>query len=278
MDSQLRGNGSNTRPSIQAVTRPGGRSRVAGRVERVLNTAVEGERAAVLSVAAPDVLADSQAVAVVVGAVLDRPGVGVMGHWLAQDLLRRSGLYDEILNSLASPNPVTRAAAARVCGAARMTDAAIWLADLMDDSNAMVRDAAVRSVAQLGGRRAVEALMAASEDIPLHRLAISLARAASDVDIEALMRKPASERAAVATVLACGLRHDVLRVSPLLGIAHDRRWPQPVRIAACKALATIGDRAATDGLKRLSLADPDPKVKTAAERAHRRLVRRVVGR
>ena len=244
----------------------------------MLNTALDGERAAVLNVAAPELLADSHAVAVVVGAALDRQGVGVMGHWLAQDLIRRSGLHDELLNSLASPNPVTRAAAARVCGAARLTDAAIWLADLMDDSDARVRDAAVRSLAQLGGRRAVEALMAASEDIPLHRLAISLARAASDVDIEALMRKPASERAAVATVLACGLRHDVLRVSPLLGIAHDRRWPQPVRVAACKALATIGDRAATDGLKRLSLADPDPNVKTAAERAHRRLVRRVVGR
>lgn len=278
MDSQLRGNGSNTRPGIQAVPRTSGRSRVAGKVERVLNTALGGERAAVLNVAAPELLSDSQAVAGVVGAALDRQGVGLMGHWLTQDLLRRSGLHDEILNSLASPQPATRAAAARVCGASRMTDAAIWLADLVDDPDARVRDAAVRSLAQLGGRRAVEALMAASEEIPLHRLAISLARAASDVDIEALMRKPASERAAVATVLACGLRHDVLRVSPLLGIAHDRRWPQPVRIAACKALATIGDRAAADGLKRLALYDPDEKVKTAADRAHRRLVRRVVAR
>src|SRR2546430_13399577 len=49
-----------------------------------------------------------------------------------------------------------------------------------------------------------------SDGIPLYRLAIALSRAASDVDIEALMRQPASERAAVATVLACGLRRDVL--------------------------------------------------------------------
>ena len=120
--------------------------------------------------------------------------------------------------------------------------------------------------------------MAAADRIPVYRLAIALSRAASDVDIEALMRQPASERAAVATVLACGLRRDVLRVSPLLGIAHDRRWPRPVRLAACKALATIADSSAADGLHRLAESDPDPVVKKAAERAHRRLLRRAVGK
>jgi len=120
--------------------------------------------------------------------------------------------------------------------------------------------------------------MASSERIPVYRLAIALARAASDVDIEALMRQPASERAAVVTVLACGLRRDVLRVSPLLGIAHDRRWPRRVRIAACKALAAIGDRSGVGGLSRLAESDPEPIVKTAADRAHRRLVRRSVAK
>jgi hypothetical protein len=141
-----------------------------------------------------------------------------------------------------------------------------------------VRDAGVRALGQMGGRRAVEALMANADRIPLYRLAISLSEAASDVDIEALMRAPANERAAVATVLACGLRCDKLRISPLLGIAHDRRWPNPVRIAACKSLATIGDRGAADGLQRLAHSDPDGKVKEAADRAHKRLVRRVVAR
>jgi len=120
--------------------------------------------------------------------------------------------------------------------------------------------------------------MASAERIPLYRLAIALARGASDVDIEALMRQPASERAAVATVLACGLRRDVLRVQPLLGIAHDRRWPNKVRVAACKALATIGDRSAVGGLSRLAEGDPDPVMKKAGERAHRRLVKRAVGK
>ena len=278
MDPQLRSNGSNTRPAAPPATRLPTRSRVAGKVERVLNTALDGERAAMLNVTAAELLADAPAVAAVMESALERPGVGVMGHWLAQELLRRSRLQDELLNSLASPNPVTRASAARLCGSARISDAAIWVADLLDDSNPRVRDAAVRALSQLGGRRAVEALMAAGEKMPLYRLAIALSRAASDLDIEALMRKPASEREAIATVLACGLRRDVLRVSPLLGIAHDRRWPRQVRVAACKALATIGDRAAADGLKRLALYDPDPNVKGGAERAHRRLVKRAVAR
>jgi HEAT repeat protein len=197
---------------------------------------------------------------------------------MVQELLRRSKLYDELVNALVSPNPATRAAAARLCGAARMTDAVQWIGDLLEDSSPAVREVAVRSLGQLGGRRSVELLMGACDQIPLYRLAIALAQAASDVDIEALMRAPANERAATATVLACGLRRDVLRVSPLLGIAHDRRWPRQVRVAACKALATIGDRSGVGGLNRLAETDPDEVVKKAAGRAYRRLVKRAVAR
>ncbi|TMC85192.1 MAG: hypothetical protein E6J06_04500 [Chloroflexi bacterium] len=278
MDPSLRSNGSNTRPVIQTTPRGGGRSRAAGRIDRVLNTALAGERAAVLNVSAADMLADPEAVAGLIQAAVDRPGVGVMGHWMIHELFRRSELHDELLNSLASPDPIMRAAAARICGAARLPEAALWISDLVDDPDARVREVAVRSLARLGGRRAVEQLMASDEKIPLHRLAIALARAASDVDIEALMRQPSSERVAVAAVLACGLRRDVLRVSPLLGIAHDRRWPKQVRLAACKALATIGDRSAADGLNRLTEADPEPDMKKAAARAHRRLLKRALPR
>ena len=244
----------------------------------MVNTAISGERAAVLNVTANELLSEPAAVSGVFRSALQRPGPGLMGHWMLHELLRRSHLYDDLLNELTSANPLTRAAAARICGAARMTESIEWLADLVKDPNPRVRDAAVRSLADHGGRRAVEQLMAASDRIPLYRLAIALSRGASDVDIEALMRRPASEQAAVATVLACGLRGDALRVSPLLGIAHDRRWPKKVRVAACKALAGIGDRSALDGLKRLSLYEPDAKVKETAERAHRRLVRRAVAR
>jgi len=278
MDPPLRSNGSNTRPVIQAPTRSIGRSRVVGRVDRVLNTALAGERAAVLNATAAELLAEPVPVARVIEMALERPGVGVIGHWMIQELFRRSGLYDDLLNALASPDAGTRAAAARLCAAARLTDSVLWIGDLLEDEEPQVRDAAVRALAQLGGRRSVELLMASAERIPLYRLAIALARGASDVDIEALMRQPASERAAVATVLACGLRRDVLRVQPLLGIAHDRRWPNKVRVAACKALATIGDRSAVGGLSRLAEGDPDPVMKKAGERAHRRLVKRAVGR
>jgi len=251
---------------------------VAGRVDRVLNSALAGERAAVLNATAAELLAEPIAVAGSIEAALGRPGVGLMGHWMVHELLRRSKLYDDLVNSLASPNAVTRAAAARICGAARISDSVAWISDLVKDSNPRVRDAAVRSLGQVGGRRAVDELIASAGEIPLYRLAITLARAASDVDIEALMRQPADERAALATVLACGLRQDVLRVSPLLGIAHDRRWPKRVRAAACKALAAIGDRSAADGLNRLAMSESEVTVKQAAERAHRRLLKRAVGR
>ncbi len=277
MDPPLRSNGSSTKPA--APTRPAAsRSRVAGKVERVLNTALSGERAAVLNLAASELLSEPVQVSHVIEAALIRPDVGLMGYWMVHELFRRSDLHDDLVNSLISPNPITRAAAARVCGAARLSESVLWIADLVRDPEQRVREAAVRSLAQLGGRRAVDELMANADSIPLHRLAIALARAASDIEIESLTRQPASERAAVAAVLACGLRRDVLRVSPLLGIAHDRRWPKQVRLAACKALATIGDPSAADGLMRLAEIDPDLDMKQAAGRAHRRLLKRAVTR
>ena len=251
---------------------------MAAKVERVVNTALGGDKAAVLNATAPELLADPEGVAQTLAAALDRQGAGVTAHWLIHEMLRRSSLQDELLDALASPDPATRAAAARICGAARLTESAMWISDLVSDPVHRVRETAVRSLAQLGGRRAVDEIMASADTIPLHRLAIALSKAASDVDIEALMRQPASERAAVATVLACGLRRDVLRVSPLLGIAHDRRWPKQVRFAACRALAMIGDRSAADGLHRLAEKDGDTDIQKAARRAHRRVLRRAVAK
>jgi HEAT repeat protein len=244
----------------------------------VLNSTVAGERPAVLGVAAQELLAEPETAARAISRVLDGPGSGVIAHWRVHELLRRSALDVELLDSLTGTDTSMRAAAARICGAARLTDATLWIADLVHDPDPRVRQAAVSALGMLGGRRAVEQLMTEAEAIPLHRLAIALARAASDVDIEALMRQPASEKAAVATVLACGLRHDVLRVPPLLGIAHDPRWPRPVRLAACRALAIIGDRSAADGLHRLADRDQDPEMQKAATRAHRRVLRRSVAR
>lgn len=227
----------------------------------------------VLNATAAELLAEPGPVGAVITAALEQAGPGLTGQWRITEPFRRSRLTDELFNSLVSPNPVTRASAARLCGALRLTEAVLWVEDLTQDKYPKVRDSAIRALGQLGGRRAVEALMAGTDRIPTHRLAITLSHAASDVDIEALMRQPASEKAAVVTVLACGLRRDTLRVQPLLGIAHDRRWPKPVRLAACKSLGMIGDPAAVGGLDILAEKDPDADLKKAAEQAWRRLQR-----
>lgn len=223
-------------------------------------------------------LSEAGPVAAVIRTALERPGLGVAEHWTVHELLRRSNVHDELINSLASPNPAARVAAARLCGAAHLPDAVMWLADLLADPDRGVREAAVRALGRLGGRRAVDVLESNATRFPLHLLSVAMARAASDVDIEAQMRRPVSEYAAVATVMASGLRRDVLRIPALLGIAHDRRWPKNVRLAACKALAMIGNRSAADGLSRVAQGDPDPEVKKVAQRAYKRLLKRAVAR
>ena len=224
-----------------------------------------------LDATAAEILNEPAQVGAVIAAALDRAGPGLTGQWRVTEPFRRSGISDELVNALPSPDPLTRASAARVCGALRLSEAVIWIEDLLQDEDPEVRDSAIRALSELGGRRAVEALMGSVDSIPLHRLAIGLARAATDIDIEALMRQPASEKAATVTVLACGLRRDALRVGPLLGIAHDRRWPMKVRIAACRSLGMIGDPTAVGGLDILAEKDPDPGVKKAAGQAWKRL-------
>ncbi len=271
----------NTRPTaeidLQRLTKRSGassrapRSRLGARLERVLNAALNAEPGVVLNTTAAEILNEPSQVGAVVAAVLDRAGPGLTGQRRVTDAFRRAGVSDELVNALVSPDPVTRASAARLCGSLRLGEAVIWIEDLLQDSDAKVRDAAVRALAELGGRRAIEALMGSVNRLALHRLAISIARGATDLDIEALMRQPGSEKAATVTVLACGLRRDALRVTPLLGIAHDRRWPVQVRIAACRSLGMIGDPTAVGGLDVLAEKDPDPSVQKAAAQAWRRL-------
>jgi HEAT repeat protein len=223
-----------------------------------------------LAVKVSELLADSAPVAAAVSGLLERTDPGLIGYWRVIKTLTPTGLDVELLNSLVNPDANVRIAASRLCGAFRMSNSVPWLADLLRAPEPQVREAAVRALGQAGGRRAVDALMAAGDRIPQHRLAIELAHAASDMDIEALMREPASVEAAVVTVLACGLRHDDLRVEPLAGIALDRRWPSLVRAAACRALAMIGDPAVADRLRGLA-ADPDVGVRLEGAKSWRRL-------
>ena len=246
------------------------RSRLAARVERMLTAALGGDSHVTLNVKASELLADARVVAPAISRVLARTGPGLTPQLRLSLTLRSAGLVEDLLNALANPDPNVRIAAARLCGALRMTDSLPWLADMMADSRPRVWEAAVRALGELGGHRAVDVLMSAVDRIPQHRLAIELARAASDMDIEALMREPASVQAAVVTVLACGLRHDNLRVGPLSAIAQDRRWPTRVRAAACRSLAMIGDATTSVALARLT-SDPDAGVRVAALDAQKRL-------
>ena len=261
--------------SERPVKRQGGsragapRSRLAARVERVLTAALEGDSHVTLNAKTSELLADSSAVASAVTGVLERAGPGVLIQWRLAQALKPAGLHDELLNALADRDPNIRIAAATLCGAFRLGDSLPWLADMLADSRPRVWEAAVRALGRLGGRRAVDALMSVADRLPQHRLAIELAHAASDMDIEALMREPESVQAAVITVLACGLRHDSLRVRPLAAIAHDRRWPTRVRVAACRALAMVGTPAAEDGLSGLT-AEPDAALRSALVKAQRR--------
>jgi HEAT repeat protein len=243
---------------------------LAVRVDRVLSAALAGEPHVTLNLKASELVADAGPVAAAINDVFEAAGPGIMVQWRVTQALKPSGLDVDLVNLLADRDPKVRLAAARLCGALRMTDSLPWVADLLKDSRPRVWEAAARALGDLGGSRAVDALMSAIDRIPQHRLAIELAHAASDMDIEALMREPASVQAAVVTVLACGLRHDPLRAGPLSAIAQDRRWPARVRVAACRSLAMIGDPNSADGLRSLT-SDPDAAVRTAAAKAQRRL-------
>ena len=245
------------------------RSRLAARVDRVLTAALEGDEHVALNIKASELLADAGPVASAVTALLQRAGPGVVIQWRVAQALKPAGLGSELLNALADRDPNVRIAAATLCGAFRLSDSLPWLADMLGDSRPRVWEAAARALGRLGGRRAVDALMSAADRVPQHRLAIELAHAASDMDIEALMREPESVQTAVITVLACGLRHDSLRVRPLAAIAHDRRWPTRVRVAACRALAMVGTPAAEDGLSGLT-GEPDAALRSALVKAQRR--------
>ena len=273
----------NTRPTaeidLQRLTKRSGanshaqRSRTGTKVERALNAVLAGEDRVPLDVSLAELLKDPVSVSGAILVALDEVGDGLTGQMRITGPFRRSGLADELVNSLVSHDPAIRAAAAQLSGALRLTESIPWIEDLVQDKDPMVRESAVRALGRMGGRRAVDALMALADRISIHRLAVALAQAASDLDIEALMRRPASEKAAVVTVLACGLRRDHLRVPPLLGIAHDSRWPKPVRLAAVISLGMIGMSGVAD-MRALAELDPDPDVKRVATRAQRRLERR----
>ena len=157
-----------------------------------------------------------------------------------------------------------------MCGALRLPDAVPWLGDLLDDPDPAVSEASVRALGQVGGRRVVEALMARADRLPRHRLVKELSRAASDVDLESLLRETGDTRTTVTAIMACGVRRDALRTPLLVRMAQDRELETEIRVAACRAVAMIGDPAGAHAMRSLA-SDPDATVRAAALRARMRI-------
>ena len=242
--------------------------KIAAQINQALVSALTGQNA-VLNTKASDLLAHVDVVAPVIAAVMHRPGITLAQQWQVTKVIKRGGLGAELLDSLASPEPATRAAAAQLCGAMRLAESVAWLSDLLTDPDEKVRVAAARALGRTGGRRAVDALMGVVEAFPPHRLALAIAHGASDIDLDGLLRSGGGAKTAVVVALACGLRADALRFPRLVAMARDRSGPSEVRVAACRALGMIGDRAAAGVLRNLGL-DPDSAVSEAATHALRR--------
>ena len=241
---------------------------IAAQINQALVAALTGQNA-VLNAKASDLLAHVDVVAPVIAAVMHRPGITLAQQWQITKVIRRGGLGGELLDSLASPDAATRAAAAQLCGALRLAESVAWLSDLLSDPDDKVRIAAARALGRTGGRRAVDALMGVVEAFPPHRLALAIAHGASDIDLDGLLRSGGSDKTAVVVALACGLRADALRFPRLVAMARDKNGPSAVRAAACRALGMIGDRAAAGVLRNLG-QDPDSAVSGAATHALRR--------
>src|SRR6185437_16149713 len=172
-------------------------SDIAAQVNQALVSTLTGQPA-VFTARGYDMIANVDSVAPAIAAVMHRPGVTLAQQFMVNRALRRAGLDSEILDALASPDAQTRRAAARLCGAFRLAEAVPWLSDLLEDEDEPVRVEAARGLGRTGGRRAVEALMASGDRFNAHELAVNLARAASDLDLDGLLRSAGGTHASVA--------------------------------------------------------------------------------
>jgi HEAT repeat protein len=236
----------------------------------VLATALSGDPRVVLNVKASEVLAEPGGVAEVISAALENAGNGLVPQLTVTQTFRRSGLEADLVDSLASSDPAVRIAGCRICGALRLPHAVPWLVDMLDDPSPAMRDVAIRSLADVGGHRVVAALLARADRLPSYRLAMALARAASDIDLESLLREPSSVKTMVTVLMACGLRRDALHGHLVVRMAQDQECETEIRVAACRALAMIGEPAGADAM-RLLATDPDETVRKASVRARMRI-------
>jgi HEAT repeat protein len=153
----------------------------------------------------------------------------------------------ETVQRLNSPEPLTRAHAARQLGEQAEADEAVitCLLAALQDENLMVRAAAAESLGTTGSERAVAPLISRMRDRQEDRDVRS--RTA-----EALGRLGASEA-----------------VDVLITALNDTVWH--IRLHAVQALAAIRDPAAVPSVELVARFDPDYSVRAAAEEALQRL-------
>jgi HEAT repeat protein len=259
------------RPARPRGSRPtGSGARLAAKLERTLATALEGDPRVVINVKASELLDDAELVAEVITRAFHRAGAALGPQLTVIRTFRRSGVEPELLDSLVSPDPDVRIAGARLCGALRLPDAVPWLIDLLDDPHPGVREIAVRALGQAGGRRAVAALLERAGSLPRYRVSKALAMAASDIDLDSLLREPGPTSLKVTILMACGMRRDALMTPLLVRMALDRKCETDIRVAACRALGMIGDPAGADAM-RLLASEPDPVVHKSSVRTRVRI-------
>lgn len=175
---------------------------------------------------------------------------------------------DGLLDLLGARPPASRLLAARLCGALELEEAAPWLELRLGDRNRGVRQAAARSLGRIGGSRATEALLRAipRERVPWYRLTVEVARAAPSLYLQEALGDPRWHEQRPAIMVALALRSPAVDAAEFLAAA-PIAGPRDL-IAACHVLARAS--GATSWIGGL-LDHPDRRVRTAADRALRRL-------
>jgi len=164
--------------------------------------------------------------------------------------MQRSGVEDAVIDGLASRASIVRARSARIAGAMRMEQLVPWLTPLLWSREPVVRSSAARALGRIGGVRCADALLKAIQRIgPRPSLIVSLARAAPDLYLEAVLGGPQPRGVHPAVAMAAGLRGRRTATAAL--ILHLRSGSRRARIASCRALGWLGAPA---GVAELTLA------------------------
>ncbi len=176
-----------------------------------------------------------------------------------------------LLASLRSTDPLYRRAAARSLGrrgGAGVAGALQWVAaaDAAED----VGQAAIEALGQLATPEAIAALIELTMDSTRREASVTALSSVGQAHVgdvaRGLIHPQPAVRQAVIEALVQMRRPEA---SDALGSALDHQDPQ-VRVAACRALARLGNRAAERKLALLAHSDPDQSVRTAAEKALRK--------